>query len=150
MPSGADTQSGATTGETTKLPKKSVDEACSVILGALRGKQKAASENCLKRPAAATPHAGLVKPTKCAKTETGAKVKAEKGCKLEKDAMPDKKGEKPTFSVERSRSQVLFRTGLRGAGQSTRLPFANDKEEAQAIKKAKSMVSAEKVRRGLE
>ena len=150
MPSGADTQSGATTVETTKLPKKSVDEACSVILGALRSKQKAASENCLKRPAAATPNAGLVKPTKCAKTETGAKAKAEKGCKLEKDAMPDKKGEKPTFSVERSRSQVLFRTGLRGAGQSTRLPFANDKEEAQAIKKAKSMVSAEKVRRGLE
>ena len=135
MPSGADTRSGATTGDTKNPPKKSVDEACSAILGAMQGKRDtAAADHCRKRPAAALPKAKGDKPEKCAKTETGVKVKGEKCGKLEKDVKPEKKDEKPSYSVERSRSQVLFRTGLKGAGQSTRFPYENGKEAEKAIK----------------
>ena len=58
----------------------------------------------------------------------------------------------PSYCVERSRSQVLFRTGLRGSGQSTAIPYGvgqiyADEHAAQAV--AREWVILEKKKRGL-
>ena len=58
----------------------------------------------------------------------------------------------PSFSVERSRSQALCRTGLRGPGQSHRIPYGPGLDcptEAAAVKQAKAWVRAQRVTRGL-
>ena len=60
------------------------------------------------------------------------------------------KGERfsqPFVSVERSRSQVLCRTGLRGAGQSWVLKYGRGKEyrdEAAAVKAARAWLAGVK------
>lgn len=52
---------------------------------------------------------------------------------------------KANFSVERSRSQVLCRTGYRGAGQSTTFKFGPGQafaSEAAAVARAKEWLSS--------
>ena len=58
----------------------------------------------------------------------------------------------PSYCVERSRSQVLFRTGFRGSGQSTSIPYGvgciyADEHAAEAV--AREWVIAERTKRGL-
>ena len=58
----------------------------------------------------------------------------------------------PSFSVERSRSQALCRTGLRGPGQSHRIPYGPGRDcptEAAAVRQANAWVMALRVTRGL-
>ena len=47
---------------------------------------------------------------------------------------------KPSFSVEGTRSRVLVRTGLTGAGQNTALKYTDERSKKAAIAKAKLMV----------
>ena len=48
-------------------------------------------------------------------------------------------GEKaPCFSDETTRSQILYRSGLKGAGQSKTFKYCNAKSKAEAIAKAEA------------
>ena len=59
----------------------------------------------------------------------------------------------PGFSVERSRHQVLGRTGFRGAGQSTRFIYGGPGKayasEKAALAAAKKWVANERAKQGL-
>ena len=60
--------------------------------------------------------------------------------------------DKPKYAVERTRNQVLCRTGYRGPGQSIQLKFgegAKFANEAQAIAAAKKWLVEERRRQGL-
>ena len=60
---------------------------------------------------------------------------------------------KPFFSVERSRDQVMCRTGLGGPGSSLKMPYgkgAKYASEAAAVKVAMVWVEKEKKRQGLK
>lgn len=104
------------------LPKRlSVDEAAAAVLKAMGKKSEDAVNRVVKRPAAA-----------CAASGT-----AEWGSKP------------PIVSIEASRSQVLYRSGLRGKGQSKTFKYTDAKSKKVAIAKANEMVVAEKRRRGL-
>ena len=63
--------------------------------------------------------------------------KAKASCKRGKGS--DGKAKPPSYSVERSRSQCMCRTGLQGAGQSHRIPYGED-EEAKTEKVTKKLV----------
>ena len=68
---------------------------------------------------------------------------AKKVASPKKVATPKKKALKPTYSVERSRSQVMFRTGAKGVGSTFRIPYGKGEKcatEEQAIKVAMRMV----------
>jgi hypothetical protein len=112
-------------------PKRSVDEAAAAIMDAMgkRAEVRVEKKIAMKRPAAAVTCSGDepmgLKPV------TG---KPEKG---------------PLVSVEHSRSQVLYRSGLCGKGQTKIFKYSNDKERKRAFAQAEALVSAEKRRRGL-
>ena len=55
----------------------------------------------------------------------------------------------PSFSHERSRSQILFRTGLPGSGQNQTRRYTDEASEQEAIRWAKAKVQQERRRRGL-
>ena len=55
----------------------------------------------------------------------------------------------PLVSVEHSRSQVLYRSGLCGKGQTKVFKYTNDKEKKRALAQAESLFRTEKRRRGL-
>ena len=110
---------------TSPVVKKSVDEAAAAILAAMGKKKKAGEKDILKRPAAA-----MV------------------GGSLDDDGHDS--GRPPIFSIEASRSQVLFRTGLTGKNQSKVFKYTNAASKAKAIAEAQKMVKAEKLRRGME
>ena len=55
----------------------------------------------------------------------------------------------PSFGVEASRSQVMFRTGLPGKGQIKALKFHNEASKKTAIAEAVQLVADERPRRGL-
>ena len=109
-----------------KRPAKSVEEATSEILQAMgaRGSRKDKS------------HSRKDKSNKCVKS-----IKTDRIVKQEPN---------PSWSNERSRSQVLFRTGLKGPGQSSTIKYSNKATEVKAIKEAKRKVDAEMIRRGLK
>ncbi len=58
-------------------------------------------------------------------------------------------GKPPSFGVEASRSQVMFRAGLQGKGQTNALKFCNEASKKQAIAEAEVLVAAERRRRRL-
>lgn len=65
---------------------------------------------------------------------------------------PEKPSKPPSCSVERSRSQVLFRTGLSGAGQSTAIAYGKGEkyaDEHAALAVARELVIEMKKKRGL-
>jgi hypothetical protein len=109
-----------------KNPKHSIEEAAAKILSCMTCKttskptKKKPSKSTKKKPAAAA----TVLP--CPSSEA-----------------------KPSYSIERSRSQVLYRSGLRGCGQTKVFKYNNDATMEKAIKQAKALVSAECARRGL-
>ena len=110
---------------TSPVVKKSVDEAAAAILAAMGKKKSTGAKDILKRPAAA-----MV------------------GGSLDDDGHAS--GRPPIFSIEASRSQVLFRTGLAGKNQSKVFKYTNAASKAKAIAEAQKMVKAEQLRRGLE
>ena len=55
----------------------------------------------------------------------------------------------PSFTNERSRSQILFRTGLLGSGQNQTRRYTDEASEREAIRWAKAKVQQERRRRGL-
>ena len=59
----------------------------------------------------------------------------------------------PNYAVERSRSQVLCRTGFRGPGQSVKLGYGKGEaftSEKRAVAAAKKWVAAERAKQGLK
>jgi hypothetical protein len=58
-------------------------------------------------------------------------------------------GKMPIFSVEASRSQVLFRSGLPGKGQGKVFTYSDEASKKRALASAREMVDAEKRRRRL-
>lgn len=79
-------------------------------------------------------------------TAKGAKATASKGkasaaCKGK--GKPHSGGGKfnPTFCIEKSRKQVMCRTGLKGSGQNHAITFKSAGSEAKAIKLAKVWVA---------
>ena len=86
------------------------------------------------------------------------KVMKRPGMKSDDDAeMPQKlsktilesSSKPPSWCNECSRWQIQFRTGLPGPGQNTAINYDSPKTEKMAITKAKKLLAAEKVRRGL-
>ena len=77
-----------------------------------------AAISVMKRPAAAPPH--------------GAKAHKRKP---------------PYFTVERSRNQLMCRTGLGGPGSSHKIKIEGS--EAAAVKRAEAWVAEERIRQGL-
>ena len=53
----------------------------------------------------------------------------------------------PSFGVEASRSQVMFRTGLSGKGQNKALKFHNEASKKTAIAEAVQLAADERRRR---
>ena len=110
---------------TTKKPqakqcaKKSVEEATSLVLSAMASKSEAKVATAVKKRPAATPP----------------------------NDVNSRNSRKPHFSVEHSRSQVMFRTGLAGQGQSTAFKYHDAASKALAIKKAKVIVEKESANR---
>ena len=58
-------------------------------------------------------------------------------------------GKPPRYGIEASRSQVMFRTGLQGQGQTKALKFHNEASKKKAIAEAEELVAAERRRRRL-
>ncbi len=59
------------------------------------------------------------------------------------------KSSSPLFSVEASRSQVLYRPGLCGNGQTKVSTYSNEKEKKRALASAQGLVLAEERHRAL-
>ena len=94
-----------------KKVKLGVDDAAKTMLAAMQGKRKVeATEGSKKRPAAAG--------------NAASKPKAASEPKAHTDGAG-----RPRHEDEKSRSQILFRTGLKGVGQSTRIPYKNAAEK---------------------
>jgi hypothetical protein len=102
--------------------KCSVDDAAAKLLAAMESKKQVK-----KRPAAAM-----------AETTEG-----DGDGDIPDDAKP------PFITIEHSRSQVLYRSGIRGSGQSKVFKFSSEATKAAAIRDAEAMVALEKRRRGL-
>jgi len=113
-----------------KTAKRSVQEVTDCIVSAMIAKGEAADKRSKKEAAAA---------------KIDKKQSDKRSQKEEAAAKP------PTFSVERSRSQVLLRTGLAGKGQNITIKFASVKGgEKQAIGQAKRWVAEQRKLRGLD
>ena len=106
--------------------RRTVDEATVAILEAM-GKKSAV----VKRPAAAVPAAAV---------DEDAEIVLDEGIDV---------GKPPRYGVEATRSQVMFRTGLQGKGQTKALKFHNEASKKKAIAEAEVLVAAERRRRGL-
>jgi hypothetical protein len=119
---------------------RSVDEAAAEIMNAMgkradvREVRKNEMKNQMKRPAAAM---------------TGMLETPPVTGKPEKKPVTGKHEKPPVFSVEASRSQVLYRSGLAGKGQTKVFKYANEKEKKRALASAEALVVAEKHRRCL-
>ena len=58
-------------------------------------------------------------------------------------------GKPPSFQIERTRSQVVYRSGLAGKGQTKSIKYNTEAEQRTAIATAGKMVAAERKRRKL-
>ena len=105
----------------------------------IREEKKIAARGGMKRPAAAETANPEAPPVN---------GKIEKRPAAAAKAKPDK-STSPLFSVEASRSQVLYRSGLCGKGQTKVFKYSNEKEKKRALASAEALVVAEKRRRGL-
>jgi hypothetical protein len=109
-------------GDKPAARKCSVDDAAANLLAAMEIKKQVK-----KRPAAAM-----------AETNEG-----DGDGDIPDDAKP------PFITIEHSRSQVLYRSGIRGSGQSKVFKFSCEATKAAAIRDAEAMVAREKRRRGI-
>ena len=141
--------------EPPKGKKRSVEDSTAIILSAMqvkieaKAKSKAAAKPVAKCKAKAKAK-GKAKPVPAstpAKTKTVAgtasTIKAEpsaKKTKTETDAGPRKM---PHYGIERTRDQVLCRTGLKGPGETKAFTFKASGGEAKAVANAKIWVAAE-------
>ena len=78
---------------------------------------------------------------------------AAKGDKPKSEAEGDSMAKAPSFSVERSRNQIMCRTGLGGPGSTEKFAYGKNckyASEGQAKAAAIKWVQAEKNKRGLE
>ena len=130
-----------------KKAKKSAHEAAAAILDAMNKKSdaKVAAGAIMKKPAAAV----TVKQTE--KAVIMKKPAAVAAAVAHAPAAPAHldEGKPPLYTIEASRSQVLFRTGLKGPGQNKVIKYTCEITKQKAIKQAKAMVDAERKRRGL-
>jgi hypothetical protein len=126
--------------EAAALPKRSVDDAAAAIMDAMGKRADSREERkiAMKRPASAET---AEKPPAAAATAMKRPAAAATG-------KPDKSSS-PLFSVEASRSQVLYRSGLHGKGQTKVFKYSNEKEKKRALASAEALVVAEKRRRCL-
>lgn len=147
--------------------KQSVDDATKTILAAMAAKEKKSKKGkgdkennnfdngCLDQGAKGKKGKGAKDNDDFDQgcLDKGDKDKKGKGAKDKKaKVVKDSKGKvgAPSWSNERSRCQILYRTGLPGAGQSKPLPYTSKKSEQDAIAQAKHMVQRERKRRGLD
>lgn len=131
----------------TPKRKLSVDDAARAVMDALAAKAG-------KRAAAETSAGATSAEKKAKNASAGHKsakgAEAKSGHKTAKtvEKQTEKNSEKkPSWSNEKSRSQIMFRTGRCGPGQTAALKYSDKKTEAAAIKKARDMVAAELARR---
>ena len=104
-----------------------------------------------KRPAAApradaAPSSTVAEPGPAKAISPKAKAKA---CSAAPKA---KAAKRPYFSVERSRSQIICKTGLGGVGSCHRIAFGDGKacrDEETAVKRARVWVAQQRKERGL-
>jgi hypothetical protein len=122
------------------LQKKSVDDAAAAIMDAMGKRNDSREERkiAMKRPASA----------QTAEKPPAATATAMKRPAAAATGKPDKSSS-PLFSVEASRSQVLYRSGLPGKGQTKVFKYSNEKEKKRALASAEALVVAEKRRRSL-
>ena len=99
----------------------------------------------------------LATPKKRTKASKAPKRTPEKSSKVEKKVKPTADGKirfaDPFYHVEWSRSQVLFRTGFRGGGQSISLKFGDGAKFAtvdDAKTEAARLVRQEMVKQGFD
>ena len=102
----------------------------------------------MKRPAAAETAEKPLAAAETAKKPPAAAATAMKRPAAAATGKPDKSSS-PLFSVEASRSQVLYRSGLLGKGQTKVFKYSNEKEKKRALARAEALVVAEKRRRCL-
>ena len=115
--------------EKGKTAAHSVAEATGKIMAAI-------SAGALKRPAAAAP-----------KAEGAKKAKASAQLVAKPAAMPAARA--PFSGMERTRQQVMCRTGLQGPGQTHRITWASAGGEEAAVAQAKAWVAKQRRLRGL-
>jgi hypothetical protein len=114
---------------TGKIQRQSVADASKVILKAMSEK---AEKTVMKRPASTS------------ETKTTSLKCSMGSC----DSGKHDEQKRPSVSVERSRKQVLCRTGRKGPGQNHAIPFGSEGESA-AIAKGRAWLRAECKRRKL-
>ena len=112
----------------SKMPRRSVEEVTASIQKAMALKSEA---KIAKKPAAVASRVAAAAVAKNVPAKATPKAKP------------------PTASVEWSRSQVLFRSGLTGPGQTHNFRFFDDASRVAALSQAKKMVREERIRRGL-
>jgi hypothetical protein len=132
------------------LPKRSVDDAAAAIMDAMGKRADTREEKriAMKRPAAAETAEKPLAAAETAKKPPAAAATAMKRPAAAATGKPDKSSS-PLFSVEASRSQVLYRSGLLGKGQTKVFKYSNEKEKKRALASAEALVVAEKRRRCL-
>ena len=113
-----------------KKPKQTVEEAAAKILTCMA--TKADVKVSMKRLAAA------ISPTPTPKPKPAKKL-----------AEVSVGGARPSVSIEKSRSQVLYRSGLKGPGQSKVFKYTDAASKAKALREAKNMAEVESKRRRL-
>jgi len=129
-------------------PRTSVEDASTSILQAMSS-QKADREQKRKKTAAGAAATADTKPPGKLKSKPAAtddkkpsgklksKPAAKEPCLSEPVLKP------PSISHEKSRSQVLYRSGRPGPGQNVTMKYSNATEYNANMKKAKAMVAAE-------
>ena len=120
----------------SKAMKKSAAAAATAAIQAALQTRKAGKEGAAK--AKAQPKKQAVPKAKPCKKEPEVKQTKKEQCEVVKP---------PSFGVERSRSQVVCRTGRKGPGQTMTITFASAGGETAAVNKAKKWLAAERKKR---
>ena len=132
--------------------KKSVLEAIEAVKSSMEARslvKAAAKEKAGKEPDAATP----IGKAKSAKKE----AKEEKASDRAKQTPTPKKGKvetvlaaNPTWGWERTRSQIVCRTGLKGTGQTHTIKYHNKNDAKKAEKEADAWLVVQRKKFGLK
>ena len=127
-PSGEAEPEPSTVEPPSKMPRRSVEEVTASIQKAMALKSEA---KIAKKPAAVASRVAAAAVAKNVPAKATPKAKP------------------PTASVEWSRSQVLFRSGLTGPGQTKNFRFFDHASRGSALNQAKQMAREKRLRRGL-
>ena len=127
----------------TKLSEpKSVDDAMQSMIDAMSSKESAKKASKVAEKASKAPKSMAKK-----KAPAAAKAKS-KPCSKRIAGPGSEKVPVPFWCWERSRSQIMTRTGLKGSGQSKAIKYSKG-GEAEAEKQANKWLAAERKKRGL-